>query len=492
MLSMENKLTSKKNYRLVLIAYFLIWIISPILCSSSFPLDVPEGIYWGKEFQLGYYKHPPLSSWILYSFYYIFGQFGPYLLSQICIVITMYFVYLLAKKLVSEEKAVLSSCLLLGIFYYTWPSLEFNHNIAQMPIWAGLVYLFYLVLQKNTWLLWGAFGLVMGIGMLTKYSVAILIISMVIFSLVTPYRYLWLSAKPWVAVCIALIVFSPHFIWLYQNDWLTIHYIQERSHEDGDVKDRIGALKFLVTQFINFLPLLVIFACAKCLKFKKIIIKRTDWVFLIFLGLFPAISLFLLGLTTGLTIKDMWASPMWCLVPLIFISLIPDDVFIIKKHILWYGLCIWLIVITALMTVYVQFGGQIRNKPSRMDWPQVQLSENIEQQWNSKSICKLDTIGGDNWLAILSATAMKKMPSVYMSTSANYSKWIDLDRVSTQGTVMLWEKGKRPTLPYFSELTMNTQLVIYNGEWKFFWHKVPNKEPLEVEWYLFVPKQCLK
>lgn len=492
MIRMFNKLISNKKYEWALILYFLIWMIAPILCSSSFPLDVPEGIYWGREFQLGYYKHPPFSSWILYSFYYVFGQFGPYLLSQICIVITMYCVYLLAKKLVSHEKAVLSSCLLLGVFYYTWPSLEFNHNIAQMPIWAGLIYLFYLVLQKNTWLLWTVFGVVMGIGMLTKYSVAILIISMVIFSFITPYRQIWLSAKPWVAVCIALIVFSPHFIWLYQNDWLTIHYIQARSHEDGNAKDRIGALKFLVTQLINFIPLLIILACAKCLKFKKIIIKYTDWTFLIFLGLFPAISLFLLGVTTGLTIKDMWASPMWCLVPLLFIIMVPDDVFTNKKPILWNGLCIWLIVVTTLMIVYVQFGGQIRNKPSRMDWPQVQLSENIEQQWNSKSVCKLDTIGGDNWLAILSATAMKNMPSVYMSDSEKYSNWVDLNRLKTHGSVMLWEKDQRPILPYFSELQKDSNLVVYNGEWNLSWHKVPKKEPLQVEWYLFVPKQCLK
>ena len=51
-----------------LFLYFIIWAFAPFILTSSYPLDVPEGIYWGREWQWGYYKHPPLSSWILYSF----------------------------------------------------------------------------------------------------------------------------------------------------------------------------------------------------------------------------------------------------------------------------------------------------------------------------------------------------------------------------------------------------------------------------------------
>lgn len=489
---MLKNMSFEKKIFWILVSYFIFWAIAPSLLSSSFPLDVPEGIYWGKEFQLGYYKHPPFSSWVLYSFYTIFGSFGPYLLSQICIALTALFVFLLGKNIVSEEKAVYSGIFVLAVFYYTWPSLEFNHNIAQMPIWAGLIYLFYLALNKNTWTTWLLFGVVTGVGMLTKYSVAILVFSIVLFSLLTPYRRLWLTAKPWISVALALIIFSPHVWWLYQHDWLPFTYIQSRSHEEGESANHLAAFKYLASQIVNFLPLLIILLCNKSLVLKIKNIPKDNLSFLFFMGLFPGLFLFLLGLITGTNIRDMWASPMWSLVGLILISMIPDQVFQKHKSGLLKGLTIWLIIITSLMACYVQFGGEIRKKPSRMDWPQQELSLKTEQEWKQISRCQLDNIGGDNWLAILAATDMNKMPSVMMNTSAAYSPWMNLSRLEQKGSFMLWEPDKKPILPYIADLEKNSQLVVYRGEWQIAWSKVPNKKPLVVEWQAFVPKTCVQ
>lgn len=482
----------ERKFSLILICYFLFWVVIPPLLSSSFPLDVPEGIYWGKELQLGYYKHPPFSSWVLYGFYAVFGSYGPYLLSQICIAFTAFFVFLFAKNILSKEKAFYAGIFILAIFYYTWPSIEFNHNVAQMPIWAGLIYIFYLALKKNTWSMWLFFGVVTGIGMLTKYSVAILVFAMVLFSLVTAYRRLWLTAKPWVAVAIALAVFSPHIWWLYQHDWLTFTYIQSRSHEDGSGSNRLAAFKYLSSQLVTFLPLILILLCNKSLSFKFKNIKQDDRYFLFFMGLFPGIFLFLLGLMTDANIRDMWASPMWSLLGLIFIAMIPDAVFENHEKGLIKGLVVWLVFISVLMACYIQFGGTLRHKPSRMDWPQQKLSLKTEQEWSKISNCKLDNIGGDNWLAILAATKMNHMPSVMMQNSAAYSPWMNLQRLSQKGSFMLWEKDKKPILPYMADLERNDQMIIYHGEWEIHWDKVPNKEPLRVEWQAFVPKSCVQ
>lgn len=488
---MLEKASFEKKVLLILMSYFSLWIIIPSILSSSFPLDVPEGIYWGKEFQLGYYKHPPLSSWVLYSFYSIFGSFGPYILSQICIGLTAFFVYLLGKNIVSKEKAFYSGILVLAIFYYTWPSIEFNHNVAQMPIWAGLIYIFYLALKKNTWSFWLIFGVLTGIGMLTKYSVAILVFAMVLFSVLTSYRRLWLSAKPWVAVFVALTVFSPHILWLYQHDWLPFTYIQSRSHEHGGGSNHLAAFKYLLSQVVNFLPLIIILICNKSIYLKLKNIQKDDRIFLFFMGGFPGLSLFLLGLTTGINILDMWASPMWSLIALILIAMIPDQIFEQHKKGIVKGLVLWLMIISVLMATYIQYGGILRDKPSRMDWPQQVISLNTEQEWTRLSQCQLDNIGGDNWLAILTATKMKKMPSVMMETSASYSPWMNLKRLEEKGSFMLWQKDKKPILPYFDDLQKNKDIEVYQGQWEIRWEKVPNKKPLVIEWYAFIPKSCI-
>ena len=183
---------------------------------------------------------------------------------------------------------------------------------------------------------------------------------------------------------------------------------------------------------------------------------------------------------------------MWCLVGLILIAMIPDEKFQQHKLGLAKDLCIWLIVMTVLMAIYLQFGGSIRKKPSRMDWPQQQLAIKTEQIWKNLSHCELDNIGGNNWLAILSATGMKKMPSVMMDTDAAYSPWMNENRLLQHGSLMLWEKEKRPLLPYFNALEQNPRLVKQTGEFSLTWKKVPTKAPLHVEWVAFVPKTCLQ
>lgn len=88
---------------------------------------------------------------------------------------------------------MIGSLLTLGVVYYVYPSLEFNHNVAQFPIWAGLYLVFYLSLTRNRlsdWLLLGVLG---GLGMLTKYSVIFLLLPMAIY-LVLPKQYFYLNS----------------------------------------------------------------------------------------------------------------------------------------------------------------------------------------------------------------------------------------------------------------------------------------------------------
>lgn len=188
----------------------------------------------------------------------------------------------------------------------------------------------------------------------------------------------------------------------------------------------------------------------------------------------------------------MWASPMWSLIALIFISMIPESIFQNVKKGLAKGFVIWLCLITLFMMCYIQFGGKIRNKASRMDWPQQEISVKTQQKWNEISNCKIDNITGDNWLAILAATGLNHLPSVMISASAAYSPWMNLPRLEQNGTFALWEKGKKPILPYVSKLHKNNQITIHQGEWLIAWDKVPNKAPLVIEWQAFVPQKCTK
>ena len=49
--------------RWFLVAHLLFWTVIPSLVKWNPSLDMVEQIFWGHEWQLGYTKHPPLTSW---------------------------------------------------------------------------------------------------------------------------------------------------------------------------------------------------------------------------------------------------------------------------------------------------------------------------------------------------------------------------------------------------------------------------------------------
>ena len=94
---------------------------------------------WGREWVIATYKHPALPSWVLEATRILTGAVGwpAYLVSQLFVAATFLFVYLLGCDLMGRQRAAAGTLLLTGIVYYSWPTPEFNHNVAQTPFWAG-------------------------------------------------------------------------------------------------------------------------------------------------------------------------------------------------------------------------------------------------------------------------------------------------------------------------------------------------------------------
>ena len=51
----------RKAFIAFLIVHAALWTLLPALVCRNLPLDVIEGIAFGRDWQLGYWKHPPLA-----------------------------------------------------------------------------------------------------------------------------------------------------------------------------------------------------------------------------------------------------------------------------------------------------------------------------------------------------------------------------------------------------------------------------------------------
>ena len=504
--SINNKMQEQKNWRrfgLFLLIYFLVWSIAPAFLASSVPLDVGEGINWGSEWQWGYYKHPPFSSWVLYSFYRLFGHIGPYLLSQLYVLLTLFLVYQLGKKVWNQQTALLGGALTLAVIYYTYPSLEFNHNVAQFPIWAGLYLFFYQAVTRNKVTDWLIFGIIGGLGMLTKYTVIFLLIPMALFLLLPKQWVLLKTSKPWMAAAVMLAVFAPHLYWLIQHDWLPFEYASGRSDEalasTSRIQQHFTWVSFLIAQLVAHIPLLFILAfnrkrLTRVSEYKQNLPAGTALLW--YLWAAPIGVLVILSLGFGIGLRDMWGMPMWALSGLLAASFVIPAMRSISALKLRKFIMIWLVFVTIIMMVYVGFGDKMRHKPSRMQWPEQALATQAQKTWQSVSHCDLDSVSGDRWLGALVAMN-SHFPSQMISGPASHSPWMTTERLQNNGTLVMWQADSTIELPLLDNLMTvalnsadNRGLVQQQGQWQINWRDPKVEKPLLVNWIAYVPSHC--
>src|SRR5262249_4894320 len=86
----------------VLGLHLVVWTALPIFVCPNLQRDLAEDLALGKEWQLGYWKHPPLPWWLADLAYRITGSVeSVYVLGPLAAVICIYAVWRLARQVVS-------------------------------------------------------------------------------------------------------------------------------------------------------------------------------------------------------------------------------------------------------------------------------------------------------------------------------------------------------------------------------------------------------
>lgn len=489
------------------LVYVAAWSVLPALLGHSFALDVVESLSWGKEWQWGYYKHPPLAPIVLHVFHALFGKFGPYVLSQLCIAVTLWMVWCTGRRLLDPQRALLGTLLTMGVAYYNFPAIEYNHNIAQMPIWAALGYCFVAVLQDGRLRQWLALGLIAGLGMLTKYSIGVLLLTFGLYVLGSAqHRPALRTPGPWLAVLVMLVVCAPHLLWLQEAQGLPFVYASERSLAQSG-NPRLEALLFPVTQLGAHVPLLLVLAWAwwrtrRAAADQGVMsTPASRWythspTLLLVLTLLPALIVVLLGVGLGLRLRDMWGSPMWAFSGLLVVALLPDLRLALLQPRLLRGVALWLLLVTAFMVVYMHWGAELRKRAARVDWPAAAIGQLADQSWQAHTDCRLDVVAGDYWLAGLVSAYGQTRPSVLIDGDARFSPWVDAERLRTHGALWVWQDkgGPAPAQPPepLAGLLPSDVFVQHDTVSQHAWPHAPQGAPLQLHWRVYLPAACVR
>ena len=305
-----------KTLYLFLFSHLLVWTLIPSLSNTNLPLDTIEALAWGSNLDWGFNKHPPFSAFAIEFFYKIFGSndWAYYLLSQIFVLISFYFVWKFSNELLEDKTySLLSVLLLAGIYFYNFTTPEFNVNVSQLPFWALTVYFFWKGINFNEYKDWILFGIFSALGFLSKYLFIYILFSLFIFYIFNFKKYQKSLKGYLLSILISLILLIPHFIWLFENNFVTIFYGLNRSglSELNIFNHFKNPIEFTLKQIIILVPFfLMILTLLKKIKF-KINSKDRKIIFLIFINIIPILLMLATSLLSGAKIRTMWMTPFY-------------------------------------------------------------------------------------------------------------------------------------------------------------------------------------
>jgi hypothetical protein len=103
---------------------------------------------------------------------------------------------------------------------------EFQYSSFDLLWWVLIAYLTIRLLSSDNprWCL--AIGATVGVGLLTKYSIAFYIAGILAGLVLTPARRFLRTRSFWLGAALALLIFMPNLIWLVRHNWISYHFLQ--------------------------------------------------------------------------------------------------------------------------------------------------------------------------------------------------------------------------------------------------------------------------
>ena len=384
-------------------AHLIFWTLVPSITNQNLPLDTIEALAWGSNLDWGFNKHPPMSAFFPEIFFQIFGSqdWVYYLLSQIFVLISFYYVFKLSKEIFDNNLFGLISVLLIeAIYFYNFTTPEFNVNVCQLPFWSLTVYFSWKIYSSKEIKFIDCFfvGLFAAFGFLSKYLFVYLLVSidLLFIYLIFIKRKKKFDFKYLITVEVFLIALVPHLIWLNNNEFITINYGLARTGlEQSNLIDHIKfPLIFLLKQVGLLIPFLIlVWLLVKKIKV-KFNFKDKKLLFLLAINILPIILMFLTSMITGSKIRTMWMTPFYLFFGTLFVYLFQAQINLKKLKSFMIGF-IFLFFLSPMLYTYVS----ISKDDKRTDYPGKEIAIKTQYVWDQQFNTKINVVYGNEWNA---------------------------------------------------------------------------------------------
>jgi dolichol-phosphate mannosyltransferase len=235
---------------------------------GSVELLPEETYYWNysRHLDIGYLDHPPMVAWLIRCGTAVFGQsqFGVRIGALCSGVIASVFAYRLTRNLFGEVGATAALTLSQILPFFFLSGLLMTPDAPLTAAWAASLYYLERALVAGRSDAWWRAGLALGIGAISKYSIALLVpVTMAFMLWDRDSRRWWRRWEPYAAALLALAVFFPVVLWNAQHEWASFAF--QTSRRLAEVP-RFALHKLLASALVLITPTGVLAVAAALLS----------------------------------------------------------------------------------------------------------------------------------------------------------------------------------------------------------------------------------
>lgn len=224
--------------------------------------------FWSIHLDWGYYSKPPLIAWLiaLTTFFFGHSEWAVRLASPFLYAGAAVFIYLLTRDFFDKKTALWSTLIFYSSPLVTFNSLFITTDAPLLFFWSLAGWAFIKAHQSSLWRWWILCGVSCGLGIMSKYTMVVLILSLCIYYLIQ--RQNTKQYRAIVALLIALLIFSPNLYWNAQYRFISFVHTAQISKLSDQLFHFNKLFEFLGGQLLVFGPIafVALFVYIKGLK----------------------------------------------------------------------------------------------------------------------------------------------------------------------------------------------------------------------------------
>ncbi len=188
-----------------------------------------EAYYWAyaQNLDFSYFDHPPMVAWLIRLGTTLLGntEMAVRIPSCVCSLVAVTYLFGLAYNLYGKTAAYVSAILLSVLPIYFSVGFVMTPDAPLYAAWAATLFYFERAFLGGRSKSWIGVGICLGLGMLSKYSIALLGPAAIVFTFFHSTSRRWyLRPEPYLAGFLAALIFSPVLYWNIHHDWASFAF----------------------------------------------------------------------------------------------------------------------------------------------------------------------------------------------------------------------------------------------------------------------------